>query len=62
MISTIEIDTLRENIYEKVSEIKDEKVLLAINTIIDNLDTNTFDKYTIKKDFSGYIKEWVKNI
>lgn len=62
MISTIEIDTLRENIYEKVSEIKDEKVLLAINTIIDNLDTNTFDKYTLKKDFSGYIKEWVKNI
>jgi hypothetical protein len=62
MISTIEIDTLRENIYEKVSEIKDEKVLLAINTIIDKLDTNTFDKYTIKKDFSGYIKEWVKNI
>ena len=29
MISTIEIDTLKENIYEKIADIKDEKVLLA---------------------------------
>ena len=62
MISTVEIDTLEENIYEKIADIKDEKVLLAIRTIIDNLQSNSPNKYTLKRDFGGYIKEWAKSI
>ena len=62
MISTVEIDTLKEIIYEKIADIKDEKVLLAIRTIIDNLQTNNLDKDTLKRDLGGYIKEWVKSI
>ncbi len=62
MISTIEEDTLKENIYEKISNIKDGKVLVAINTIIDNLEISSIDKDTEKRDLTGYIKEWAKNI
>jgi len=62
MITTTEIDVLKENIYEIVADIKDEKVLIAIKTIIDNLETNTLYKDTIKRDLGGYIKEWAKSI
>ena len=61
MTPTIEIDTLKEEIYDKIAEIKDENVLLAINTIIDNLDTSSIDKDTHKRDLTGYVKEWVKS-
>ena len=62
MISTIEIDSLKESIYDKIAEIEDEKVLLAINTIIDNLEVNSTDKDTTKRDLTGYIKEWAKTL
>jgi hypothetical protein len=62
MISTVEIDTLKENIYEKIADIKDEKVLLAIRTIIDNLQLNSPNKDTLKRDLGDYIKEWAKSI
>lgn len=62
MTTSIEIDILKENIYEKVSEIKDETVLTAINTIIDNLNTNSIDKATEKRDLTSYIKEWAKSM
>ncbi|WP_408028939.1 hypothetical protein [Tenacibaculum xiamenense] len=59
---TAEIDTIKESIYEKIAEIHDENVLMAIQTIINNIENSKDDQITSKKDFSSYIKEWVKNM
>ena len=59
---TAEIDTIKESIYEQIAEINDEKVLMAIQTIINNIENSKDDQITSKKDFSSYIKEWVKNM
>ena len=61
MTPTLEIDSLKEDIYDKIADINDENVLLAINTIIDNLDTSSIDKDTYKRDLTCYVKEWVKS-
>lgn len=58
----ISLDILKEDIYEKVSEIEDEKVLLAIKTLIENIPISNEDNYTEKEDFNSYIKEWLKNM
>ncbi|CAL2059519.1 hypothetical protein [Tenacibaculum sp. 190524A05c] len=57
-----EIDTIKEEIYDIVAEIDDENVLLAIKTIITNIHSNAIDQVTDKRDLTGYIKEWVKNM
>ncbi len=57
-----EIDTIKEDIYDIVAEINDENVLIAIKTIIENIHSNTKDENTDKRDLTGYIKEWVKNM
>lgn len=62
MTTSIQIDILKENIYEKVADIKEEHILQAINTIIDNLETNSLNKATQKRDLTAYIKEWAKNM
>lgn len=63
MTTSTEIDIIKENIYEKVSDIEDKNVLQAINTLIDNLNTNSStNKDTKKRDLTGYIKEWAKNM
>ncbi|CAM1351338.1 MULTISPECIES: hypothetical protein [Tenacibaculum] len=59
---TNEIDTIKENIYDKIAEINDENVLIAIQTIIVNIENSREDKITNKEDFTSYIKEWVKNM
>ncbi|MGG8495282.1 hypothetical protein ACQY1Q_02595 [Tenacibaculum sp. TC6] len=59
---TTEIDVIKENIYDKIAEINDEKVLIAIQTIIDNIEKSTEDEITNKEDFTSYIREWVKNM
>ncbi|WP_435261378.1 hypothetical protein [Tenacibaculum sp. nBUS_03] len=59
---TNEIDTIKENIYDKIAEINDENVLKAIQTIILNIENSREDKITNKEDFTSYIKEWVKNM
>ncbi|TYQ00369.1 hypothetical protein C7447_101981 [Tenacibaculum adriaticum] len=59
---TIATDTLKEEIYDKLAEINDENVLSAIKTIINKLENDSLDKFTVKEDFSGYIKEWVKSM
>ena len=59
---TITIDTLKEEIYEKLAEINDENILFAIKTIINNLENDSIDEFTTKEDFSGYIKEWIKDM
>jgi len=55
-------DLLKEYIYEKVSDIQDEDVLLAIKTLIDNLKVMSADNITEKEDFNTYIKEWLKEM
>ncbi|TCP23572.1 hypothetical protein EV195_10841 [Tenacibaculum skagerrakense] len=57
-----EIDTIKEEIYDIVAEIDDENVLQAIKTIITNIHSKTIDQVTDKRDLTGYIKEWVKNM
>ncbi|TCI90193.1 hypothetical protein [Tenacibaculum sp. M341] len=58
-----EIDTIKEDIYDIVAEINDENVLLAVKTIIENIRSNALDEDTTdKRDLTGYIKEWVKNM
>ncbi|MCH2034748.1 MAG: hypothetical protein MK202_14655 [Tenacibaculum sp.] len=57
-----EIDTIKEEIYDIVAEIDDENVLLAVKTIIKNIHSNSIDHVTDKRDLTGYIKEWVKNM
>ena len=59
---TITIDTLKEEIYEKLAEINDENILFAIKTIINNLENDSIDEFTTKEDFSEYIKEWIKHM
>lgn len=59
---TTEIDLIKEGIYERIADINDENVLIAIKTLIDNLEENRDDKSTSKEDFTSYIKEWVKNM
>lgn len=56
------LDTIKEDIYDKVSEIKDERVLKAIKTLIDNLYHSLDEEVTETVDLNNYIKEWVKSI
>lgn len=60
MIATV--DLIKDNIYEKVSKINDENVLMAIETIISKMNSENIDSVTQKEDFVGYIKEWVKEL
>ncbi|WP_299106659.1 hypothetical protein [uncultured Tenacibaculum sp.] len=59
---TASIDLIKEEIYDKIEKIDDENVLEAIKTIINNLEVDAVNKVTQKEDFTGYIKEWVKNM
>ena len=58
----VQTDLLKDYIYEKISDIEDENILLAIKTLIDNLQVEADDSFTEKKDFNGYIKEWLKDM
>lgn len=59
---TTTADAIKENIYDKIAEINDENILIAIQTLIDNIEINSLNSVTEKEDFAGYIKEWVKNM
>ncbi|MFV0248192.1 MAG: hypothetical protein ACK5H1_04430 [Tenacibaculum sp.] len=59
---TTEINLIKESIYEKIAEINDQKVLIAIQTIIESIQNNNENEITNKQDFTSYIKEWVKNM
>ncbi len=54
-------DLLKEYIYDRVSDIKDENVLLAIKTLVDNLRIAE-DNITEKVDYNKYMKEWLKDM
>lgn len=57
---TTNIDVLKDDLYEKIAEINDEEILVAIKTLIDNVRTD--EAVTTKRDLTGYIKEWAKSI
>lgn len=55
-------DLLKDYIYDKIAEIEDENILMAIKTLIDNLHLDPEHSFTEKKDFNGYIREWLKEM
>lgn len=55
-------DLLKDYIYEKIADIEDEKILMAIKTLIDNLQLDAENNFTAKTDFNGYIREWLKDM
>jgi hypothetical protein len=60
---TTNVDFLKDSLYERIAEIEDEKVLIAIKTLVDNIKTEVYKEVTTsKRDLTGYIKEWVKNM
>lgn len=56
------LDLIKQDIYDKVSDIDDENVLNAIKTLIENLQKKLDDNITQTRDVNGYIKEWVKSM
>jgi hypothetical protein len=60
---TTNVDALKETIYEKIGDINDEKVLNAIKTLVDTMKAEVLEEtITTKRDLTGYIKEWAKNM
>lgn len=60
---TTDVDVLKETIYEKIGEINDVKVLNAIKTLVDTMKAEVLEgTVTEKRDLTGYIKEWAKNM
>lgn len=55
-------DVLKDYIYDKVSEIEDEKVLKAIKILVDNLHKPEDHTSTHPRDLNAYIREWSKNM
>lgn len=55
-------DLLKDYIYEKIADIEDENILIAIKTLIDNLHLDPEYNSTEKKDFNLYIREWLKEM
>lgn len=58
----ITLDILKEDIYDRIAEIEDENVLIAIKTLIENIPVSEENNFTEKRDFNQYIKEWVKDM
>jgi len=60
-------EQLKESILERIDQIDDINMLNTIQTILNTLDGGGVDFDNVnealeKEDFSGYIKEWVKNM
>ncbi|MFD2568770.1 hypothetical protein [Pseudotenacibaculum haliotis] len=61
-MTVITTDLLKDYIYERISDIDDENILMAIKTLIDNINSTPEDHITEKEDFNSYIKEWLKDM
>ncbi|WP_299161164.1 hypothetical protein [uncultured Tenacibaculum sp.] len=60
---TTNVDVLKDSLYEKIAEINDEEVLVAIKILIDNIQTEDAEEaVTRKRDLTSYIKEWAKSV
>lgn len=60
-------EQLKLRIQQRIAEIEDIHLLNAIQTLLNSLenqqiDTDTVQEVLEKEDFTGYIKEWVKNM
>jgi len=58
---------LKKNILERINRIDDHNKLNAIQTILNTLENEQLSLDEINnvietEDFSGYIKEWLKNM
>jgi len=66
-IMKMEREELKKNILERINQIDDLNRLNAIQTILNTLENEqlSLDEINDKletEDFSGYIKEWLKNM
>ncbi len=60
-------EDLKKDLIERINKIKDENKLVAIQTILNTLESEYIDfenkHNTLEtEDFSGYIKEWLKSM
>lgn len=60
-------EQLKLHIQQRIEKIEDINLLNAIQTLLNSLeneqiDTDTVQEVLEKEDFTGYIKEWVKNM
>jgi len=58
---------LKKNIHERINQIDDLNKLNAIQTILNTLENEQLSVDEVNnvletEDFSGYIKEWLKNM
>ncbi len=63
----MEKEELKRNILERIQNIDDINRLTAIQTILNTLDSEQISLEEVNdaletEDFSGYIKEWLKNM
>lgn len=58
----ISTDLLKDYIYDKIADIDDESVLMAIKTLIDHIQASSDDTITEKENFNNYIKVWLKDM
>ena len=61
------IEELKKDIFERITKIDDVNKLTAIQTILNTLENEQLSLDDINdaletEDFSGYIKEWLKNM
>lgn len=63
----MEKEELKKNILERINQIDDLNRLNAIQTILNTLENEQLSLDQVNnaletEDFSGYIKEWLKNM
>lgn len=63
----MEKEELKKNILERINQIDDLNRLNAIQTILNTLENEQLSLDEVNnaietEDFSGYIKEWLKNM
>jgi hypothetical protein len=63
----MEKEELKKNILERINQIDDLNRLNAIQTILNTLENEQLSLDEVSnametEDFSGYIKEWLKNM
>lgn len=63
----MEKEQLKIQIQKRIGEIEDINILNAIQSILNSLENELIDLSEVddvleKEDFTGYIKEWVKNM
>lgn len=61
------IEELKKDLFERIIKIEDVNKLTAIQTILNTLESEQLSLEDINgaletEDFSGYIKEWLKNM